>query len=353
MTDYPHLLCNLSNDMALATDAVPYFPPQHIRQMEDDLAMLAHVWDDGSERPQPWGWSRAAKAVFRRRGIDVRLMPSDDELARWRQYSSRAFAAAYVQQPLLPTDDGVMDVGRRMRFCRSVDEVPTTFACPMIFKSPWSSSGRGIFVADTMTADVQRRLQGFVHRQGGFLMDEYYDKRLDFALEYRMTQSGDAEFVGYSVFMAEANGNYGYNVVDDQRCLRAMIEAEWGGDIAALCNAHRQRLQQMLGGRYRGFVGIDMMVVELPSGMRAVHPCVEINLRMNMGILALLLEQKADDRQFYQRLRDRLVLEDFPFDDFDCLRSCMRSSMRVPLTPSRDVGFQASLTSGKLMITCS
>ena len=42
-------------------------------------------------------------------------------------------------------------------------------------------------------------------------------------------------------------------------------------------------------GRYEGIVGIDMMVVR--GGL--IHPCVEINLRMNMGVVAMKLYEKG------------------------------------------------------------
>ena len=39
---------------------------------------------------------------------------------------------------------------------------------------------------------------------------------------------------------------------------------------------------------YRGPVGIDM----LKTADGHIHPCLEINFRMNMGILALLLHER-------------------------------------------------------------
>jgi hypothetical protein len=42
-------------------------------------------------------------------------------------------------------------------------------------------------------------------------------------------------------------------------------------------------------GQYQGIVGIDMMVVR--GGL--IHPCVEINLRMNMGVVAMKLYEEG------------------------------------------------------------
>lgn len=357
--------------MALAANAAPYFPPRHIQKMEDDLAMLVELWDDGSGRPQPWGWSKAAKWVFRKRGVAENFLPSDAELETWRMLSSRAFAADYLSAFLNQTPEKEC-VGRNMRFLKSLDELGTyqktlkelkpvqrtmedhkTPTSALIFKSPWSSSGRGVFVAESLDDTTRKHLQGFVRHQGGFLVDTYYNNKvLDFALEFKVEDDGAVQFLGFSVFSAGTQGNYGYNLVAPQNELKAIIEQAAQQSLDALLQSHLNLLRQKLAGRYRGFVGIDMMVVS-EEGVVRIHPCVEINLRMNMGILALLLEQKADDKVFYLRLRERLPFEDFPFADFDCLRSCMRSSMRVPLTPSREVGFQASVGNGRLMLTSS
>ncbi len=357
--------------MALAANAAPYFPPRHIQKMEDDLAMLVELWDDGSGRPQPWGWSKAAKHVFLKRGVAENLLPTDAELEDWRMLSSRAFAADYLSAFLNQTPEKEC-VGRNMRFLKSLDELGTyqktlkelkpvqrtmedhkTPTSALIFKSPWSSSGRGVFMAENLDDATQKHLKGFVRHQGGFLVDTYYNNKvLDFALEFKVEDDGAVQFLGFSVFSAGTQGNYGYNLVAPQNELKAIIEQAAQQSLDALLQSHLNLLRQKLAGRYRGFVGIDMMVVS-EEGVVKIHPCVEINLRMNMGILALLLEQKADDKDFYLRLRERLPFEDFPFADFDCLRSCMRSSVRVPLTPRREVGFQASVGNGRLMLTSS
>ena len=64
----------------------------------------------------------------------------------------------------------------------------------LIFKSPWSSSGRGVFVEKTsnlqpqisnLKSQTSNRLQGFLSSQGGYVVDRFYeDKVLDFAMEF-------------------------------------------------------------------------------------------------------------------------------------------------------------------------
>jgi hypothetical protein len=37
---------------------------------------------------------------------------------------------------------------------------------------------------------------------------------------------------------------------------------------------------------YRGYLGVDMMICEIAESVFQLQPCVEINMRMNMGIVA-------------------------------------------------------------------
>lgn len=248
-----------------------------------------------------------------------------------------------------------------MKFNIDVDNCVSDYPldAKIIFKSPWSSSGRGVFVSsDGMDGQTESRLRNFLRMQGGFVSDQYYDKQLDFALEYYVNADGTVFFCGYSVFMAVDNGKYGYNLVDSQERLRNLIDnAVAGGNgqdenrvlvtdniINKLIEYNRKELAKRLGGRYYGPVGIDMLVAN-EQGRTVIHPCVEINLRMNMGILAIYLF----------RFFERLLPECFPplsdEDVSDTLNT--KSPILVPLTPIRMHGFNTRLEKGRFMLSFS
>lgn len=48
-------------------------------------------------------------------------------------------------------------------------------------------------------------------------------------------------------------------------------------------------LAEVIKGSYEGYLGVDMMICRTQNGGYAIHPCVEINLRMNMGVVARLI----------------------------------------------------------------
>ena len=137
------------------------------------------------------------------------------------------------------------------------------------------------------------------------MVDRFYeDKVLDFAMEFFVHEDRKVEFLGWSVFHASENGAYGYNYVESQEELVGRIlDGENGLDrfdgvngvdrldgldgldgqfLGRLVRYHQEHLAKT---EYRGPVGIDM----LKTADGRVHPCLEINFRMNMGILALLL----------------------------------------------------------------
>jgi hypothetical protein len=43
--------------------------------------------------------------------------------------------------------------------------------------------------------------------------------------------------------------------------------------------------------KYSGYAGVDMMICETDEGYR-IQPCVEINMRMNMGVVARIFHSR-------------------------------------------------------------
>lgn len=380
--------------MALAADAQMYVPPRNVRQMEKDLKLFPLAWAEDGDAvlgeedglgnegkrdnidfsqyvPKPWGWSKSLKHRLLRLGVLEENMPSDEQLDWWRRWSSREFAAKYIQRFLGSVEqrngNRTCDVfvGEDMRFCESVSDLRFQKGQRMILKSPWSSSGRGVFVAENMNEKTLTRIEGVLRNQGGILVDRYYHKVLDFALEFDAQASGKVVFLGYSVFQAAEDGKYGWNKVARQEELEQDLLNICGKDamewLTSTISLHQKLLEEEFRGRYVGPVGIDMLVVHEEGKQIKIHPCIEINLRMNMGIVAIHLADKLE--QLRKMVEEGMSYEDcrkhqrFRFLDFlpeEDFKSFILSSTRLPLSPMREHGFQASVEGGKLVITfCS
>ena len=270
-------LFNPSNDMALAANLRQYTPPRHIQQMESQLASLALLWDEG-----PWGWSLATKQRYLHMGIPESQLPSDAWLARHRRLSSRQFAVEYYKK----MEEDMPD--ERLLPCqaRVATQPLPCFSYPFILKSLWSSSGRGNVVArGEMDVPTLRRVRKVIQEQGGIVVEPFYaDKALDFAMEFWADGSA-TRFLGYSVFSADETGHYGGNYVEGQDEFLQRISLP-DDLLKKLTEYHCHQLSPL---PYRGPVGIDMM--RLTDGR--IHPCVEINFRRTMGLLALDLYEKG------------------------------------------------------------
>ena len=299
--------------MALAANVRQYRPPKRIQQMEADLADLAQVWES-TRFAGPWGWSIATKQRYKQMGVAEELLPSDEWLEEVRRLSSREFACGYIKDLLAEMKDERL-LGSEMKWIDNLNPNPnlSTLNPQLIFKSPWSSSGRGVFVSSGFDANTEHRLQGFLSSQGGFVVDKFYaDKVLDFTMEFFVHEDHTVDFLGWSVFHADPNGAYGYNYVESQEELVERIDVD-ASLLQRLIDYHKAHLAQTA---YRGSIGIDM----LKTADGHIHPCLEINFRMNMGILALLLHEQYG------------------------------SDASVNLTPLYATGFQAKLEKGKFFL---
>lgn len=327
---------NPDNDMALALGEPGYTPPRAIQQMMRETALLPTCWaavgdgvlvgervwvveqtvqktsewnrmlGDALERavagkghwvslqeviPQlsevrPWGWSPAICHRLRVLGIPVSLLPDAQQLAEMRRLSSRARAVEVLASVVgkLPFLRG------ESVYCTTEQQVQDALQrwSPTILKAPWSSSGKGLRFGqggreDTLIGWYRRLLQ----QQGGVVVEPFYDKTLDFAMEFRSTASS-VHYCGLSLFETHPNGAYKGNLLlpesDKWKILEAYLHEEDGRRLATLLE---QELSTLIAGRYLGPLGVDMMV--LADG--SIHPCVEINLRMTMGFASLLIDE--------------------------------------------------------------
>jgi hypothetical protein len=63
----------------------------------------------------------------------------------------------------------------------------------------------------------------------------------------------------------------------------------------------------LMSDAYIGYLGVDMMICKDDEGYK-VHPCVEVNLRMNMGVVSRLFY----DNYVCEGAEGRYVIEYFP-----------------------------------------
>ena len=109
-------------------------------------------------------------------------------------------------------------------------------------------------------------------------------------MEFLADEGGQVRFIGYSLFETDKRGVYKENLLAADEAIEARISAYIPAEtLRQVGRVLQVELAEVIGGSYQGYLGVDMMICRTKDGGYAIHPCVEINLRMNMGVVARLV----------------------------------------------------------------
>ena len=158
-----------------------------------------------------------------------------------------------------------------------------------MLKAPLSGSGKGLnWCKGVYTPSISGWCSRIGNQQGGVIGEPLYNKVEDFAMEFRSLGNGRFDFAGYSQFRTGGSGAYEGNLlISDAAIERNLSEYIPAEEVFKLRDRLEQELFLRFGTIYNGYLGVDMMICRFPdSPVYRIHPCVEINLRMNMGVVA-------------------------------------------------------------------
>lgn len=230
----------------------------------------------------PWGWNSSLLNMLKKiQGErNVLKLPREQEISHLRELSHRKLSIEFMR---MMRDEGFTDAPIPEMFTAHDEAMQFFYSnSDCFFKAPWSSSGRGILYAgDLEIRHISPWISGIIHSQGAVMGEIRMPKIFDFASEWQCID-GKAEFTGFSIFDSSTRGKYHYNLIKLRGELRKMIEEATDHDIDPLLEAQRKGLDQLVAPGYDGYVGIDMIMS--PEGR--INPCIELNLRHTMGIIA-------------------------------------------------------------------
>jgi len=161
----------------------------------------------------------------------------------------------------------------------------------LLAKAPYSSSGRGLLWLPVtgLTRTENQILHGILKKQHSLSVEKVLDKEMDFAMEFITDAKGGIEFAGYSLFYTNTKGGYEANYLDTQDSIEKQLTEKISPD---LLNIVREKLLIILSSKYapfyKGCIGVDMLIYK-EKGEYRLHPCLEINMRYNMGYLTCRL----------------------------------------------------------------
>lgn len=242
----------------------------------------------------PWGLSPHSLHIFSKL---KKVSGWDLFIPEWNPVCtglcSRLTAATCLQmiQNLIPK---VSDIKIPL-FCTTYEGISGAFNSlqfPVLCKMPYSSSGRGLLwleSANLATAE-HNWINGALKRQGMISVEPALNKVRDFAMEFYSNEQGMVVFKGISCFNTEGRGAYSGNRLDSQTALRNELSELVGCE---LLNKAEQSVAEVLttvfGKHYTGYLGVDMLIYKGPDNQYRLHPCIEINMRYTMGMLAVHL----------------------------------------------------------------
>lgn len=238
----------------------------------------------------PWGWSPALEDRLEHLCGGKVSMP---DLAAYRKLSGRQFAVAILKQMQAKRAlDARVKIPVVASSLEDLSNAVESFHSACLMKSPWSGSGKGLlWVRSGWTDSVAAWCNNVLKRQGEVVCEPRYTKLQDFAMEFRVSGT-ELTFVGYSYFQTDDAGTYRGNLLaSDERIEQLLAEYVSTAVLDEARTALMEILSEHLAPHYEGYFGIDMMICDSPEGV-FLHPCVELNLRYNMGVVAHVIFER-------------------------------------------------------------
>lgn len=184
------------------------------------------------------------------------------------------------------------------RSCESLEEIDAILErendASFLAKAPYSSSGRGLLwlPKGKLTQTERQILHGHLKKQKSVSLEYALQKELDFAMEFFLDGVGGCFFEGYSLFETTEKGNYlGNKILPQEEIIDILTEKIPLKHLHFIQGKLVELFSSDLASIYKGYVGVDMMVYS-ENGESRLHPCVEINVRTNMGVLSIALQKK-------------------------------------------------------------
>jgi len=320
-------LFNPDNDLALANGDENYMPPSSARKMAEDLSLLplwyasegaliltsnyenAFSWLEDIKHSFgisvdliteneiasfdslilcPWGWNATLLKHARQLGFLEDSLPDKIKIESIRKLSHRSLSVSLLRE--LNISSSYCGYSEELMCDEAVRNFVEHYP-RVLLKAPWSGSGKGLRPGKGVyTSHIKGWSNRIIKNQHCVIGEPFFDKVCDFAMEFSCDEDGKVHFAGYSFFETDVRGAYKANLLaSDLTIEQRLAEFISLDDIHSLRDRLEEKLAASLNGKYKGYLGVDMMVCrfsEYPN--YRIHPCVEVNLRMNMGLFSRL-----------------------------------------------------------------
>ena len=178
---------------------------------------------------------------------------------------------------------------------KGLEEYVTKNKPPYVLKTPFSSSGRGLYWVEDNKLDTRALswINGSIKKQGILSIEPALSRIFDFAAEFYSDGNGNVEHVGLSIFETQPQGQFVGCMIGTQEMLfQRLNEYISPDDYMFLVEQIGLVLKEVVGNTYCGYMGVDMFIYKTENGDYAVHPLVELNLRYTIGLAAMQISRQ-------------------------------------------------------------
>ena len=335
---------NPTCELAIANGSFSYQPPLLLQEMERELSILPFVFctendfvltdsppsadflqmltDAGFGLPKfcrlteleslptdsfdtiyPWGWSPAAhyrlKNLKEKCSETFKISPVYKWTAEHKLLFERSTSLGFLT--------GILDnnppnwfiskemVGEKVTSCEEIDSRLKKHA-PLVLKAPLSSSGRGIQIIRKTQLNTSNRqwISGVLKQQNYLIAEPHLEKLMDLSFQFQVLPDSEVKYLGYSIFETNSNGQYNGTLIHPN--LNQYLNEKYDPDLEFMIEETATVLKAAMETsayaiEHRGFLGADALFF-MNQNRLMMQPCIEINSRMNMGILTKFLERR-------------------------------------------------------------
>lgn len=249
---------------------------------------------------EPWGWSPAV--IKKIENLQRAYKFTITRLYAWNDDSKNMFSrfsgyelckilkhniihSKYMAIPQLPIIVKNLDDLRR---------IESEMKHPMLLKTPWSASGKGLFTIRNAHEKSYENLWVIakLNEQKSMFAEPLLRKVQDVSFHFLKTKKA-IEFLGLNFFKTESDGKFKGCYINFYNQKHALTEIALPHAIDEATQAIYVALRSMRSiETYEGYIGVDALFFRNEHDEIKLHPAIEINLRKTMGLLNLHIEPR-------------------------------------------------------------
>ncbi len=266
---------------------VYYVPEKNLLSPE-----VANIYKPG--KLSPWGWSPAIhhKLQYLKPGTAEQFQNSpSSNWEKWHKNHYSRSTSLQILKDITSThkEADLLPESLHPQVVKTVEGVKNCFNqwSQIVLKSPWSSSGRGVQMlryGELNKSNVQW-INSILKQQGYIMVEPLLEKLTDLSMHFHISPES-IQYLGFGKFTTNKNGQYQNNIIRPQKNERDFPIPLKKLYVWLINSFESLNIQQ----KYEGYAGVDLMGLKL-GNKTIVHPCVEVNWRFNMGLVALQLEK--------------------------------------------------------------